>query len=117
MLRKLLIVFASGVILAIVAFGAAWAVGGDKLRREIAENGGWQWTTGDDKEDHGPTATRTFAVEPGATLAMEIPVELTFTRGDKSQMVVTGTAKVLDRLTWQDGRIGIGRAQSTNSHH
>lgn len=107
MLRKLLIVFASGVILAIVAFGAAWAVGGDKLRREIAENGGWQWTIGDDKEDHGPTATRTFAVEPGATLAMEIPVELTFTRGDKPQMVVTGPAKVLDRLTWQNGRLGI----------
>ena len=54
MFRKLLIVFASGVILSIVAFSAAWLVGGDKFRQEFRENDGWHWDIGDDDDYSGP---------------------------------------------------------------
>ncbi|TCM18633.1 putative autotransporter adhesin-like protein [Novosphingobium sp. PhB165] len=107
MFRKLLIVFASGVILSIVAFGAAWVVGGDKFRQEFRDNGGWSFEFGDDEKDHGPEKTRTFALQPGTRLAMDIPVQLVFTKGDKSEMIVTGPQKVVDRLTWNDGRLSI----------
>ncbi|MCT2401276.1 DUF2807 domain-containing protein [Novosphingobium mangrovi (ex Huang et al. 2023)] len=114
MFRKLLIVFASGVILSIVAFSAAWLVGGDTLKKEFTEGHGWSWTIGDD-EDQGPRKTRTFAVASGTRLAMEVPVELSFTRGDKAEMVVTGPTKIVDRLVWKDGRLSVpGRV---NMHH
>jgi hypothetical protein len=107
MLRKLLIVFASGVILSIVAFSAAWVVGGDDLRKEFAEGDGWTWHIGDDEEYNGPRKSRNFTVEPGTQLAMEIPVELSFTRGDKAEMVVSGPEKVVDRQVWKDGRLSV----------
>ena len=53
MFRKLLIVFASGLILSVMAFGAAWVAGGEKLRKEIAEGHGWSWTIGEDEDDTG----------------------------------------------------------------
>ncbi|WP_067732195.1 GIN domain-containing protein [Novosphingobium naphthalenivorans] len=107
MFRKLLIVFASGVILTVVAFSAAWVVGGDKLKKGFTEGDGWAWTIGDDDEDQGPRKSRSFAVDPGAQLAMEIPVELSFTRGDKAEMTVSGPAKVVDRLVWENGRLSV----------
>jgi len=107
MFRKLLIVFASGVILSIVAFGAAWVIGGDKFRQELHDNGGWNFTFDDEDEDRGPDKTRSFAIEPGTRLAMDVPVQLVFTRGDKSEMVVTGPQKLVDRLTWENGRLSV----------
>lgn len=115
MLRKLLIVFASGVILAIVAFGAAWIVGGEKLHKELAEGHDWSWTIGDD-DDSGPRKSRSFAVQPGARLAMEIPVDLSFTRGDKAEMVISGPAKVVDKLVWLDGRLSLPHGFHMNHH-
>lgn len=107
MFRKLLIVFASGVILTIVAFSAAWVVGGDKFRRDVNE-GDFNWTIGDDDEAaNSPQITRNFAIQPGARLAMDVPVQLVFTRGDKAEMVVTGPQKLVDRLTWENGRLAI----------
>lgn len=113
MLRKLLIVFASGVILSIVAFGGAWIVGGEKLHKDLADGDGWSWTIGDD-EDHGPHKSRSFAVEPGAQLAMEVPVDLSFTRGDKAEMVVSGPAGVVDKLVWQNGRLSLPHGMHMN---
>ncbi|KHK89628.1 GIN domain-containing protein [Novosphingobium malaysiense] len=107
MFRKLLIVFASGVILSIVAFSAAWLFGGDKFRQEFYDHDGWSWTIGEDDEDQGPRKSRSFTVEPGSQLAMEIPVELSFNRGDKAEMVVTGPANIVDRLIWENGRLSV----------
>ncbi|EIZ78402.1 hypothetical protein WSK_3021 [Novosphingobium sp. Rr 2-17] len=110
MLRKLLIVFASGVILSIVAFGSAWLVGGDRARQEFEQRNGWNWTFGDDDDDaaqHGPRKTRSFPVVSGSQIAMEIPVELDFVKGDKSEMTVEGPASVVDRLVWTNGRLSI----------
>jgi len=111
MLRKLLIVFASGVILAIVAFSGAWLVGGQKIQQDIEAHHGWNWTFDDDGEDngghHGPRKTRTFNVQSGTQLAMAVPVDLEFTRGDKAEMTVEGPADIVDRLVWENGRLSI----------
>lgn len=107
MLRKLLIVFASGLILSVMAFGAAWVAGGEKLRKDIAEGHGWSWTIGDDEDDAAPRKSRRFTVEPGAQLAMEIPVDLSFIRGDKAEMLVSGPASVVDRLVWENGHLSL----------
>jgi hypothetical protein len=116
MLRKLLIVFASGVILSIVAFGSAWVIGGDRFTREVQEKEGWHWNFDDeDHGDHGPRKTRSFALQSGSQLAMEIPVELVFTRGDKAEMTVEGPASVVDRLVWEGGRLSV--SGSGNIHH
>lgn len=106
MFRKLLIVFASGVILSIVAFGSAWVVGGDRFRHDIHEDG-LNWTIDDDDQPHGPRRTRVFPVHPGAQIAMEVPVDLDFVRGDKAEMTVSGPAELVDRLVWNDGRLSI----------
>lgn len=115
MFRKLLIVFASGVILSIVAFSAAWLVGGEKFRQEFHNNEGWEWNIGDDDDYTGPRKSRTFTVEPGTRLAMEVPVELSFTRGDKAEMIVSGPDKLVDRVVWEDGRLSI--PGSVNMRH
>lgn len=106
MLRKLLIVFASGLILSTVAFGAAWAIGGDRLRNDIAKHG-WTVDFDSDERDHGPRKTRLFAIQPGTQLAMEVPVDLEFVRGDKAEMSVQGPASVVDRLVWENGRLSL----------
>ena len=107
MFRKLLIVFASGVILSIVAFSAAWVIGGGKFRQDFRENNGWTFELGDDETDHGPDKTRSFVIQPGTRLAMNIPVQLVFTKGDKAEMVVSGPQKLVDRLTFVDGKLDV----------
>jgi hypothetical protein len=115
MLRKLLIVFASGVILSIIAFGSAWLIGGDTLRQEFHNGDGWNWSIDDDEADHGPHKTRNFAIQPGSQLAMEVPVDLDFTRGDKTEMVVSGPADLVDHLVWENGRLSLD--DTVKDHH
>lgn len=111
MLRKLLIVFASGVILSIVAFGAAFAIGGDRFTRELDEKHGWGIHS-DDGDFKGPRKTRSFALQSGSQIAMEVPVELVFTRGDRPEMTVSGPAGVVDRLVWEGGRLSLQGSRS-----
>ena len=106
MFKKLLIVFVSGVILSIVAIGGAWIIGGKEVRQGFFWDGNaWHVNFDDDKDDHGPRHTRNFAVNPGQQIAMEVPVELNFVRGDKAQMVVSGPANLVDKLVWTNGRL------------
>ncbi|MEE4451974.1 GIN domain-containing protein [Novosphingobium resinovorum] len=107
MLRKLLIVFASGLILSIAAFSLAWTFGGDKMKQEFATKG-WYFDDGDGSHhDRGPRKTRVFAIQSGSQLAMDVPVDLEFTRGDKPEMTVEGPADVIDRVVWENGRLSI----------
>lgn len=115
MTKKLLIVFASAAILAIVALSGAWMAGGADFRHNFEQDGHWSWTFGDDdKADHGPAKTRNFTIESGSQIAMEIPVELTFNRGDTPSMTVKGPANVVDRLIWKDGRLSIKGRMNTH---
>lgn len=105
MTKKLLIVFASGVVLTFVAFALAFATGGKDLRSAFRGETDFNWTLGD--EYKGPKKDRAFTVDGGQTLTMEIPVELHFTRGDEARMIVSGPAEAVDRLVFENGRLAI----------
>jgi hypothetical protein len=105
MTKKLLIVFASGIVLAVIAFSLAFATGGQELRSTLSGDKDFNWTIGDEYD--GPTKGRSFPVDGGQTLTMEIPVELHFTRGDKAEMIVKGPAEAVDRLVFENGRLSL----------
>ena len=100
MIRKLLIVFASGLAFAIIALSSAWLVGGAEMRRYFDRHDSFVIGHGDDK---GPRSSRTFAFTGDGALTINMPVELSFTRGPAGQMVVTGPAKAIEALRWNNG--------------
>ncbi|PEQ12160.1 DUF2807 domain-containing protein [Novosphingobium sp. PC22D] len=105
MIRKLLIVFASGVALCVVAFALAYVTGGNDLRSALRGETEFAWTLGE--EYKGPKKSRDFTVDGGQTLTMEVPVELHFSRGPESKMVVSGPAEAVDRLVFENGRLSL----------
>ncbi|WP_156839783.1 GIN domain-containing protein [Novosphingobium aquimarinum] len=113
MTKKLLIVFASGLVLCVIAFSLAFATGGEELRSELSGEKDFHWTIGEEYE--GPTKDRSFAVNGGQTLTMEIPVELHFTRGDKAEMIVNGPAEAVDRLVFENGRLSLRGQKSLHA--
>ena len=102
MTKKLLIVFASGIVLTLVAFSLAFATGGNELRSALKGETDFNWHLGE--EYKGPKKDRSFAVDGGQTLTMEVPVELHFVRGKEARMVVTGPAEAVDRRRWSPGQ-------------
>lgn len=101
MTRKLLVVFASGALIALACLGLAWVVGGNDFRGGFSEDGeGWNWTIGDDAAAKGPKKSREFAFDGSQPITFAVPVELHFTRGDVARMVVRGPAATIDRLEW-----------------
>ena len=114
MLRKLLIVFASGLVIAVLALSAAWLAGGREFRDKVV-HGDVDWTFGD-SDGHGPRATRTFAITSGDRVVMAVPVDLEFRRGDQAGMTVEGPKDAVDRLVWTDGRLSLdGTSHSRRS--
>lgn len=108
MIRKLFIVSASALALAMVCLGGAWAIGGAELIR----HGGWTFDT--DGRDSGPHITRTFAFDPAVPLVLEAPASLEFTRGEKTGLTVSGRPSAVNALRWENGRFttdakGFGR--------
>ena len=76
MIRKLLIVFASGLVFAIILLSSAWVIGGQDLITRIDKEGGYTVDLDDDK-DSGPQVTRSFKFMGIKTLTMDAPVTLT----------------------------------------
>lgn len=105
MVRKLLIVFASGMVLAVVTLGGAWILGGKQLQNGVWYDGKAWHIDYDTNAVQGPQHTRTFPVTPGQQLAVDVPAELTFVRGDKAQMVITGPSALVNKLVWSKGRL------------
>jgi len=103
MTRKLLIVFASGLVLAMVLLSAAWAIGGQAMLARIDKQGGWNFTF--DEGAEAGSASRTLTFDPAQRLAIDAPVRLRFTRADQSRMTVRGPERLLAGLRWQDGRL------------
>jgi len=107
MLRKLLIVFASGLVIAVLALSAAWLSGGREFRKQVFDDG-VEWKFGGDDDGYrGPKTTRSFAIAPGGRLTMAIPVDLEFRRGDQPGMTVEGPKEAVERLVWRDGRLSL----------
>lgn len=107
MTRKLLIVFASGLVLAMVLLSAAWAIGGREMMARIEKDGGWSFTF-DDKDEHG-TATRSLTLDPTRRLAIDAPVRLRFAHADQPHMTVRGPQRMLASLRWEGGRLWLDR--------
>ncbi|MEZ5744611.1 MAG: DUF2807 domain-containing protein [Sphingomonadaceae bacterium] len=104
MLKKLIIVFASGLVLSLVAISMAFVIGGEELRNAIHDDE-LHWTIGD--EDDGPRESREFAFDPDTLLTVRIPVELRFERGEEAKMVVEGSARSIDDVTFEGNVLDI----------
>ena len=104
MIRKLLIVFASGLVLATVLLSAAWIVGGQELMARVKK--GPTVLVGV-SSDLPPSATRTLPFDGAQMLTIDAPVSLKFIRGPKSEMTITGPEAVLAALEWKDGRLSL----------
>lgn len=97
MIRKLFIVFGSGLLLSVLLLSAAWVVGGDEFLKHINH----------EHRDSGPHTSRTLVFDGSRPLAINGPVNLRFTRGDKSEMIVAGPDSVISKLRWNDSRLEI----------
>lgn len=102
MIKKLLIVFASGLVLSVLLLSTAWVIGGDALLQRAHG-----WRIGGDGEYSGPVVTRTLAFDGARPLAVDAPVNLRFVKGDKSEMRVQGPETMMNRLVWENGRLSL----------
>jgi len=103
MTRKLLVVFSSAVVLAIVLLSAAWLVGGKGFVDDLQKKDGW--TINIDDDDDGPKSTKTLVYDGSQVLTLDAPVELKFTRGADAKMIVEGPTKAMEALRWEGGRL------------
>lgn len=104
MIRKLLIVFASGLVLSIVALSAAWVVGGQDLMTRIGKH---RSLAASDGERGEARTTRTLAFDGKDVLTIDVPVELEFVRGDKAEMTLSGPSSAIDALRLVNGTLSI----------
>jgi len=110
MIRKLLIVFASGLLLAIVSLGGAWAVGGPAFMQHVKAEGwdaDWDVDGGDGRSPDGPGRVRTLVFDGDRALTIAMPVSLRFRRGTTSEMTVSGSPNAVDAVEWKDGRLSL----------
>jgi len=116
MIRNLLIISGAGLILAIVGFGGAFAVGGRDLARHD-----WTWVITDDEAgDSGftvergqvsPDATRTIAWTGDERLAINIPADVVYDQqADAPGITVTGAETVVNRVRFANGRLTLEEA-------
>jgi carbon monoxide dehydrogenase subunit G len=115
MTKKLLVVAASGLVLAILLLSAAWVVGGQAMVDAI-HHGGWSFTFDDDDHGHGAKVTRSFTFNPDAPLSVDAPVHLHFERGDHVSMTVSGSAVMMNALRWDNNHLSMNDGP-TFGHH
>ena len=117
MIKKLLVVFASGLVLSIVLLSSAWVIGGPEVLSQIHKNGAFHFTFDDDDDSpHGTMATRTLPFDQNQPLEVAAPVELHFTKGENVEMTVRGPQKLVNALRWENGRLSLADVPLF-SHH
>lgn len=107
MTKKLLVVFASGLVLSILLLSLAWVVGGQNFVTQMKNGHGWHMTFDDDDDDNGHLvmSTRTLAFDDTKLLEIDGPVTLNFQRSDTREMTVKGPAKLIQAVRWENGRL------------
>jgi hypothetical protein len=106
MTRKLLVVFASGIVLAIALLSAAWLAGGPRFVSDIQHHNGWGIVIDDDDDDDkGPRVTKTLAYDGTQPLTLDAPVSLKFVRGTQNRVTVEGRRETVDAVRWDNGRL------------
>jgi hypothetical protein len=105
MIRKNLIVFASGLALAIIALSTAWIIGGNALMLRIQKDGHFN------SHNDGPgeaVVTRELDFDGARTLTIDTPVSLRFVRGPLARMTVSGPTSLMTGLKWENGALSTG---------
>lgn len=108
MIRNLLIVAGAGLVLAIVGFAGAAAVGG----ADVARNG-WNWTlynegVADERAvDQSPHVERSLAWSGGDRLIIDAPADVVFVQGAEAGVQISGPEAVVNRVRLRDGRLTI----------
>lgn len=123
MIRVLIIIAVVGFFVSIVTLGGASAlVGPDVMKNGWDRDWGWNLghrTTRIDPDGDfdieigdsykGPTTTREIAWDGSQTLDLDIPAEIRFTQAEgPGKLVITGPARVVERLRLDDGRLHDG---------
>ncbi len=107
MTRALVIIATVGFVVAVVCFAAAglvgvpWGQGGHIWSR------GSPWMPWGQPWTPGPTIVRDYPWAGGDTLRVDAPASVAYTQGPTSKLTITGPKGLLDRLTVENGRIGI----------
>lgn len=121
MTKKLLVVAASGLVLAILLLSAAWVVGGPAMVTAI-HKGHWHVAMDDDDDDHyhdhdhGAQVTRSFTFNPDAPLMLDAPVHLHFMRGDHVAMTIGGSAPLMSALHWENNHLSMNDGPVISRH-
>jgi len=105
MIKKLLIVFGSGLLLSIVLISSAWVVGGPSVMSHV-KDGDWKFNIHDD-DDHTPTMTKTLTFSAEQPLEVSAPVELHYTKGETVSLTVKGPQKLMEALVWENGKLSV----------
>lgn len=109
MIRKLLVLALSAAVAGMACLGLAWGIGG----AELVRNGGFTLDF-DDKGKSGPHVRKVVAFDPAVPLVLNAPVDVEFTRGDKTEMSISGNAALMKAMRWQGGTLNIDKG--TASH-
>lgn len=107
MIRKLLIVAASALVLAMVSLSLGWLIGGKEFLEKVNHDGvviNW-----DDKDHKGPRTTRTMPFNANQLMVIEAPVELEFTRGTENSITIEGPVALVDALRIENGRFFLAK--------
>ena len=72
MTKKLLIVFASGLLVSLIMLSSAWVIGGDELSKRV--HNGKRWSMKVDTDHNGPKTERTLTFDPALPLTISAPV-------------------------------------------
>lgn len=104
MIRKLLIVFASGLLLAIVSISLAGIIGGPDLSKAVRSGEGFSIVVDGDKSN-APKVTKSLEFDTGKPFVLDVPIEFRFTKGDKPELTLSGPSDVVEALEWKDGQL------------
>lgn len=131
MIRNLTIVAVASFVLCIGCFAGAFALGGPRL----LEHGwtfpsDWNVEIGDEHDnvhvghryvdDEGDTTTRDIVWNGASTLQIDAPAEVTFTQaaaGAGGSVRVTGPKALVDRVTLENGRLGLRDGDGSIAFH
>jgi hypothetical protein len=104
MTRKLLIIFAGGLIVAAISFAALVSLGRTGFLDLGDISGKAEDVLDFDPRDKG---TRTLPLGDATTLEIDIPAEIAYTQGPKAEVVVKGARRVVEAVRVEGGRVFI----------
>ena len=107
MIRALVIIATVGFVVAVVCFATAGMVGGPWGQGCHIWMPGSSWAPWRRPWAPGPTIVRNYQWTGGDTLRIDVPASLMYTQGPTSKLTIMGPKGLLDKLTVEDGRIGI----------